>query len=329
MPKVSIIIPAYNAERYIQRCLNSIIGQSLSDIEIIVINDGSNDKTLEILREYKKKDQRIKVISQKNAGVSASRNNGLIVARGKYVAFCDADDYLNTNYIEALYSTAKTNDLDIIKSSFKTAGSNDEITTHAIIKRDFALLSKKDINEIFLKNYELNSACMQLIKRDLLSKHNLKFDEKLSYAEDMHFTFRAMQCAEKVGWINEPGYFCANNEKSASRLPSIEQQTKNIVSCLRAYWSLSDFFNDKAKLADKAFLVSAHRLKFVNDGVSYTALKSALEGVFMDKTFKSVSRHVSKEVICSVKHPFSRYLYRQNSKMIFLIIKLLGRRKNA
>ena len=104
MPKISIIIPCYNVEKYIKQCLESVVNQTLKDIEIICINDGSTDSTLEILREYENRDNRIKVISKQNSGYGASMNIGLETAKGEYVGIVESDDYVELNIFQTLYN---------------------------------------------------------------------------------------------------------------------------------------------------------------------------------------------------------------------------------
>lgn len=112
--KISVIVPVYNVERYLRECLDSIIGQTLEDIEIIAINDGSPDNSLEILREYEKKDNRVKVIDKKNEGVGKARNDGINAATGEFIAFMDSDDYYpSKNVLETLYNSAKENNVKI------------------------------------------------------------------------------------------------------------------------------------------------------------------------------------------------------------------------
>ena len=112
--KVSIIIPCYNSKKYIERCLNSILKDKLKEKEIILINDGSTDNTLEIIEEYSKKNKDIKIINQKNKGQSISRNNGLKEAKGKYIAFVDSDDWVEKDYFYKLYNFAEKNNSDYI-----------------------------------------------------------------------------------------------------------------------------------------------------------------------------------------------------------------------
>ena len=113
-PLLSVIIPVYNAKDYIKRCLESLINQKLNDIEIILINDNSDDETLSILKDYEKKDKRIILINnEKNEGAGASRNKGILSAKGKYIGFTDNDDYISNDYFLNLYNAIIENDYDI------------------------------------------------------------------------------------------------------------------------------------------------------------------------------------------------------------------------
>ncbi|MCQ2958500.1 MAG: glycosyltransferase, partial [Candidatus Gastranaerophilales bacterium] len=113
MPEVSVIMPVYNTEKYLRECLDSIINQTLKDIEIICVDDGSKDDSGKILDEYAQKDNRIKVIHNKNQGAAPSRNQGISIAQGKYLSILDSDDIFDTNMLELLFNKAEQNDADI------------------------------------------------------------------------------------------------------------------------------------------------------------------------------------------------------------------------
>ena len=118
MPKISIIIPVYNAEQYLEDCLLSISQQTFGDFEILAVNDGSTDRSLEILKKYQEKEPRLKVFSQENKGVSAARNLGVEYAKGEYIIFLDSDDYIENNMIESLLKVAIENQSDIVLCGF-------------------------------------------------------------------------------------------------------------------------------------------------------------------------------------------------------------------
>lgn len=207
--KVSVIIPAYNIEDYIEDCLNSIIGQTLKDIEIICVNDGSTDSTLNILNDYAKKDSRVKVVSQENGGQSLARNSGLTIASGKYVYFMDGDDILDSVTLEEVYNTAAEKDLDVVYFD-GTSFSDEEGAVNSVMadyytrKNDypdcckgiemFCLMSKTD-------EYRA-SPCLQLIKREHLIKNEINFHIGIIY-EDNVFTLFTMIFAERAGYIKK------------------------------------------------------------------------------------------------------------------------------
>ena len=118
-PKVSIVVPIYNVESYLERCIQTLLNQTLKDIEIILIDDGSPDHCPQICNEYAQKDSRIKVIHKKNAGLGYARNSGLEIARGKYLAFVDSDDYVEANMYEILYNKIKDSNSDVVFCNYK------------------------------------------------------------------------------------------------------------------------------------------------------------------------------------------------------------------
>ncbi len=206
MPKVSIVIPVYNVEEYLRECLDSVINQTLRDIEIICINDGSTDNSADILAEYQNRENRLKVISQENGGQSKARNAGLEVATGEYIYFLDSDDYIKTNSLEKLYTIAKTNNLDIIYFDSEVIFENDilrnEFSEYSTIynrKKEYAeVLSGK---ELFCKlvsdNAYVVQPCLQFAKREYLEEKNIRFFEGIIY-EDNLYTFKSILQAERV-----------------------------------------------------------------------------------------------------------------------------------
>lgn len=121
-PKISVIVPVYNVEKYLKKCLNSLINQTLTDIEIICVNDGSIDSSLKILEEFAQADSRIKILTQQNSGQSVARNYGISNATGEYLGFVDSDDWVDLDYFEKLYNAAKDNNCDIACAGFKRCG---------------------------------------------------------------------------------------------------------------------------------------------------------------------------------------------------------------
>ena len=157
---VSAIVPVYNSEEFLEKCIESLRNQTLKDIEMIFINDGSTDNSLDILRGYEKIDSRIKVIDQKNSGPSVARNNGIKVAKGDYISFSDSDDWIDKNMYKDMYTIAKKNDSDAVVCDMKIVDGKSELDIKGL-KYSLEEYDRKDIEEkIFtelLSNSEFNS----------------------------------------------------------------------------------------------------------------------------------------------------------------------------
>ncbi len=195
MPKISIVVPIYNVEKYLVQCVNSIINQTLTDIEIILVDDGSPDNCPKICDDYAKKDSRIKVLHKKNGGLSSARNAGIKVATGEYIGFVDSDDYIELDMYEKMYSIAKQYEVDFVMSDYYRF--NDDNKVIATLDIDEGIYDKekikKDIFPSLIMGDDINygsllSVCYCLYRRDLFIKNNLMFDEEVKYSEDNLFS---------------------------------------------------------------------------------------------------------------------------------------------
>lgn len=210
-PKISFIIPVYNAEKYLEGCLQSISNQSFVDFEILVVNDGSTDNSLEILNQYQKIEPRLKIFSQENKGVSVARNVGMENAWGEYLTFVDADDVLAPDILSSLYSEIKNSFHDLVIANFKSKNGNREIDFKNI-EKDY--ISKEELISDFITwklKIRLGSF---LIKNSLIKNNNLKFEERLKYAEDVHFITKALYYSSSVKIVTELMYIYLYNDYS-------------------------------------------------------------------------------------------------------------------
>ena len=195
MADISIIIPAYNAEKYIEKCLDSIINQTKKELEIIVVNDGSTDNTESIVKNYK--DKRIKYFKNKNQGIGKTRNFGIEKATGKYIMFIDSDDYIEKNECEKLYYKAENNNLDIVICDFYKVYDSGEIEQiHTPNFNDSSLKDNPDIITEYLCPWA------KLYNRKMIIDNNIKFVENLKY-EDAPFVIKALCTAKKIGKVDE------------------------------------------------------------------------------------------------------------------------------
>jgi glycosyltransferase involved in cell wall biosynthesis len=254
MPKVSIIVPIYNVEKYIRQCIDSLINQTLQDIEIILVDDGSPDNCGSIIDEYASNDDRIKVIHQVNIGLGMARNSGLSLASGEYIGFVDSDDWVELSSFENLYKQAIKVDSDIIKG-------------HVIVKRNVISNGcKTDLESIESQLYEKNeikenllssiigpkyasmvmtlfdvSVCSNIYKRSFINKYNLQFkSERKYYGEDFLFNLEAFHKARKILQTNICFYHYRCNPIS---LTTSYRPTMN-SSVLKLYKHVHNYINE-------------------------------------------------------------------------------------
>lgn len=217
MPKISIIVPVYNVERYLRDCLNSLINQTLSDIEIICVNDGSTDSSPRILEEYASKDSRIKVINKENSGYGASMNMGLAAAEGEYIGIVESDDFVKTTMYEELYNLAVKNNADVVKSDYYLyTTSNNQSRKIGIIKPKYTgkVFSVKDYPKILKMPPSIWSS---IYRREFLNKNNIRFQESPGASfQDISFAFKTLSSAERLVFTNKTYlYYRQDNENSS------------------------------------------------------------------------------------------------------------------
>lgn len=206
--RFSIVVPVYNAEKYIDRCVNSIINQTHKEIEIILVNDGSKDRSGEICDEYAQKDTRIKVIHKPNGGVSSARNSGLKKAIGDYIIFVDSDDWIEKDMIARLDKILiEDKELDCIIYNLKNIEKSD-------IREDELL------NNIayLIKTEKINPPWNKVYKREILNKNNIKFDKKVQIGEDLLFNIQYLKNTKKIYLLNDILYnYVTENGQSLTK----------------------------------------------------------------------------------------------------------------
>lgn len=211
MPKVSVIIPVYNVEKYLRQCLDSVVNQTLKDIEIICVNDGSTDNSQQILEEYAKKDKRIKLINQENQGQSVARNNGIEITNGEYIFFLDGDDYLNTDCLEKMINKILSPQIDIITSyGIAFADNKDDLELIKIADShkswlrmsNFCTLQVNIQNLSSIGNFVSTVVWGKLFKREFIKKNKLLFINKKVFHEDDGFFIKYMSCLPLIQSTN-------------------------------------------------------------------------------------------------------------------------------
>lgn len=213
---VSIIIPVYNTQEYLKDCLDSVINQSYSNIEIIIINDGSTDDSHAICIEYAEKDKRIIFIDKENEGVSAARNTGIDISKGEWIYFLDSDDFIELKMFSKLLMIVDNTDCDVIQFGLRSYKNNAIVRYN--IPSEYREYLSEDLN-IFLKENELKpvSACLHFFESKLIKNNKIRFDERLKHGEDMLFVYSAYCCYKKLVVLNNFFYNQVVREESASR----------------------------------------------------------------------------------------------------------------
>ncbi len=256
--KISIIIPTYNNGNFIERCLDSLLNQTYTNLEIIVVNDGSKDETDRIIKEKYLNLSNIKYFNNENYGVSYSRNFGMTHSSGEYVMFIDGDDWIESEYIENCYSFLLQNELDIVRTGYKIYDENG-YRKMCRFNESINLLSKDDLQETLLYTTFFNSSCMQLIKKSVIK--NIQFRDDLICGEDLLFSLKIMNNTSKIGYLSNH-YYCyyANNESvTKTKNPTISlEKCRNIITVINYFYKY-DF--SKKKVAAKMYYEIEHYLR--------------------------------------------------------------------
>lgn len=208
MPKVSVIVPFYNVEKYIEKCLKTLVNQTLDDIEIILVNDGSKDKTVDIVKKYKEMySNKIVYLEKENGGLSDARNYAIPYARGEYIAFLDSDDYVETNMYKEMYEIVQKENSDMVECNFIW---------------EYPNKTRIDIGTTYNNKHEMIEkirvvAWNKLIKREILEKSKVQFPKGYRY-EDVEFTYKLIPFLEKVSFCKTPMVHYVQREGSISNV---------------------------------------------------------------------------------------------------------------
>ena len=205
MPKISVIVPVYNVEKYLEKCLTSLVNQTLKDIEIIVVNDGSPDNSQEIIDKYVKKYKQIKSYIKGNGGLSDARNYGIKKATGEYIAFVDSDDYVTENMYEVMYEKAKSNDFDMVVCNLNYVYPDKIKKAYSNVKSDTS-----DIKSVMINIYP--AAWNKIFKKELF-KQGIEFKRGVWF-EDVDFIYKLLPFVKKIGVVEE--HFCQYVQREGS-----------------------------------------------------------------------------------------------------------------
>ena len=269
-PKVSVIVPVYNAEDYIQRCLHYLIMQTLEDLEIIVVNDGSTDSSMEAVKKLAEIDGRIKIINQENKLQGAARNNGLKYVRSEYVGFCDADDFVDFFYFERLYNAAKKYDADIALA---------EYVRISLSKYKPRLnISNETVNETILEKINIckqnKNECPtnKIYRVEYLKKNGVLFPEGV-YCEDKLFSLKAVYYANKIVTVPGVRYYYWENPNSTVNARKTDKHRKDRIKAKQQVLA----FAVEKKIPVKNWYFKAEKKRLYLLGIPLIILKESIK----------------------------------------------------
>lgn len=242
-PKVSVIVPVYNAERYLDFCIKSILAQDFGDFEVVLIDDGSTDGSGAILEQYQD-NSRVKIITQKNAGVSAARNVGIRNSQGEYIMFVDADDYIDTMMLRELYGASENGECDLVISR--------------IGEKNAEVVGFEDDLVGFLVCNELWSPCARLIKRKTIE---YGFDTEIAVAEDLWFCYQNCKNWKKYAYIPKKMYHYRSNRESVMRKNRVEKRDLTVFEVLERMIN-DDTIDMRVKIFLKTYYVKTYYFVF-------------------------------------------------------------------
>lgn len=309
-PKISVIIPCYNVEKYINKCLDSVLNSTFKDIEIIAIDDGSVDSTYEILKEYEKKDSRVVISTKKNTGQANTRNIAINKASGEYLLFLDSDDYIDTDMIEELYNKVKEG-YDIAVCDAKGVDLAGNIL-NTIVFNEYSNNS--------IKNYIINSSgpCWKLIKKDIIINNNLYFYEGHIY-EDIAVVPSWGIYANSIGYVPNKYYYYLIRNNSTMNQTAYNKKLEDIFDSLDNLTSLfNDKYNTELEYIYIDHLLHAASLRFFKFnkidmlGKIVEIIKNRYPNWKKNTYYKK--QNIKYKIVCNL-------FYKKNYKLLNLILK--------
>lgn len=285
--KISIIVPVYNTGIYLKKCINSLLNQTLRDIEIVLIDDGSTDESRDICDEYAKKDDRISVIHKRNEGVSIARNIGIKKSKGKYIGFIDSDDWIESNMYQNMYKYIKDYDVDIVFCDAVTVydDKQSEIDSFTLLEKS-RLITKDKIDSSLLIQMA-GSVWRGLYKRELLQENDIYFPIDLKFSEDRIFNLYAIGYSKKI-FYDKTVYYnryirmgSAVNKYYSNMINIVMDARRKIMEAIQVCWN-----NDEN-------IINGYELQTV--GLCYTAINNEF---YKDSQLNYIERYQSIKKIC-------------------------------
>lgn len=333
MPRVSVIVPVYNVEKYLDRCMESLLNQTLKNIEIIMVDDGSPDLCPQMCDEYAKKDSRVKVVHKKNAGLGLARNSGLDIATGEYVAFVDSDDYVGLDMYKTLYDRAEANKCDAVFCGFRTEVRENKWVYSNEVDVD-QLWKREDVQQFMLdmiasgvgiraeRLYQM-SVWHSIYKRSLIEENHFRFvSEREVASEDIPFQVDFLSKANTVAYVSKAFYsYCLNGTSLTATLkPEKYARYKQLRACLLSKSSDAEYVSRVNRL----FIgyTRSHLYDIINSTWKHKVVM--INEIQSDDIWEEVRRNYSPANLPFVSKSIYIFLLSSSAWLLYLLMCLLN-----
>ena len=328
MDLVSIIVPIYNSEKTIVKCIESVINQTYKHLEILCIIDGSTDSSENILNNYVKKDNRIKIINQVNSGVSEARNNGIKNSNGKYITFIDSDDWYDSKFIEEMLNKIKKENVDVVRCNYyneyekyNEKACMYDLSNMKVVKKE---LYQSSIQNHFLYNIEgmYNYVMLLMIKSDII-KNKIKFDKDLYMMEDAYFYQELLYSIDSIYFYDKALYHYNKCNNSATR--DIKKVKKNINGILETHQKLAMFFENK-KIHVSASRINSCHINLIINYLEKIQNKKQLKKIIIELYKDNNFIYLIKNYETSYFKPYRKFITllfaRQNVNLVIYLFMI-------
>ncbi|HFE9683147.1 TPA: glycosyltransferase family 2 protein [Clostridium perfringens] len=332
---VSVIIPVYNAEKYIEKCINSLCNQTFDNYEIIIIDDGSSDNTELVVNKYKNRYKFIKYYKKNNGGVSSARNYGLSVANGKYVIFVDSDDWCEKNLIEVAYKKINEFKVDWLIYGYYIEFQNKTINT---IKNDINILAnnKKEIAKcikLLEEKMLIASPWTSIYRMDILKENNIKFNENLDFGEDVLFNLEYLEAIESVYILNLPLYHYVKFDKKTlstkyvkNRFEKMNYNIKKRKEVYDKFNMVSDEYNIHfSNMFVKSLYGSILNMFYTECELNYREKIKSIKFIMKDELYNS---YITNSNLNNKIFIIFKYIYKLKSPFImYIFMNIISKKK--
>ena len=349
---ISVVVPVYNVEKYIIECVNSIIKQTYSNIEILLIDDGSTDSSGIICDNFKIKDERIKVFHKANEGLGYTRNFGIEHANGKYIVFIDSDDFISENFIELLYNSIKLNDVEIAYCGHNKYYDKNYIYKELSYYKNECIENKDIFEKVIIemigsmKNVKEDkrvsmSACEAMYSLDLIKNKHIRFKSEREYiSEDLIFQIEILNLVNKVYFLDDNIYFYrVNNNQSLTHKFDTDIINKNAFMCKKIIEQFEEkniSIEEKKKLeySINRFMLSRLRTEIIKAITYYTKIKNnnELKNIIKQYINHTYIKNILKRYPLIIKNKqqtiFNFFIRVKAYTIIILLVKLKNRKRN-